>query len=393
MAPLYLHIIKILTRRKRGKVRKIVIFKKANKHRDRGWSIEAMEMLEDHEFTRMFRLNRQAFNDLLQKITLIMPEKDEKKAISSSGSVIKNKVKLAITLRWLAGASYLDLSFGFAVSRSTIFNNDRGILWPTIRAINEAVRLTYPTDIEEIQRISEEFADKTHGIFDNIAGAIDGLVIKTRQPFIDECQGNPVAFRNRKGTFGILALGVADIRGKFLSFSCNWSGSTHDSYAYADSKLYDMFENNFNNLIPEQFYLIGDEAFTNTNRMLSPWAGRNLDAYKDSFNYHLSSCRQCIERAFGMLVKRWGILWRKLTCSFDKWPLVAMVCARLHNICIDFNVPAAPRLIRDIQQEDVMEVILDNERILANHATGDRRRIITRKFEEHGIRRPPVIRS
>ena len=68
---------------------------------------------------------------------------------------------------------------------------------------------------------------------------------------------------------------------------------------------------------------------------MTPWAGHGLSDEKDAFNYHLSAMRQCIERAFGILTRRWSIFQRPLWCSAKKWALVATVCAKLHNFCLD----------------------------------------------------------
>ena len=90
-----------------------------------------------------------------------------------------------------------------------------------------------------------------------------------------------------------------------------------------------------------------------------------------------------------MMVKRFGILWRKLECQYSRWPLVATVCAKLHNICLDNNVPQAPRLMRDFQPGDINEVILaDGDVHDQQAARGDRRRYITNQFNVRGIRRP-----
>ena len=101
-----------------------------NEHRER-MSRNRIDNLPDRVFTRMFRLNRIAFNDLLQKITEVMPEKDAVEATRSSGSVIDNFVRLCMTLRWLAGGSYLDICLLYGADFSTFYAED-GILWPTI---------------------------------------------------------------------------------------------------------------------------------------------------------------------------------------------------------------------------------------------------------------------
>jgi hypothetical protein len=48
----------------------------------------------------------------------------------------------------------------------------------------------------------------------------------------------------------------------------------------------------------------------------------------------LSSQRITIERAFGMLVRKFGILWRALRYDLATNILVVMTCAKLHNWCI-----------------------------------------------------------
>lgn len=42
-----------------------------------------------------------------------------------------------------------------------------------------------------------------------------------------------------------------------------------------------------------------------------------------------------IERAFGLLVQRWGIFWRPLRVDMQRIPLIITVACKLHNICID----------------------------------------------------------
>jgi hypothetical protein len=111
--------------------------------------------------------------------------------------------------------------------------------------------------------------------------------------------------------------------------------------------------------LPCDFYIIGDEAFSCTDQLLVPYGGRGLGVWKDSFNYHLSSMRQCIERAFALYVQRWGIVWRALRTDFNRWPLVLTVCAKLHNFCIDRQVPLCRgRSAEDYRQGIVLKFCL-----------------------------------
>jgi hypothetical protein len=62
-----------------------------------------------------------------------------------------------------------------------------------------------------------------------------------------------------------------------------------------------------------------------------------------AFNNVLSSQRITIERAFGILVRRWGILWRPIAYSLYRVARIARVCAMLHNICVDRWLLKHPR--------------------------------------------------
>ena len=43
-----------------------------------------------------------------------------------------------------------------------------------------------------------------------------------------------------------------------------------------------------------------------------------------------------VERAFGLLVGRWGIFWKRLLCAPDKQRLVIGAAVRLHNIAQEY---------------------------------------------------------
>jgi hypothetical protein len=144
--------------------------------------------------------------------------------------------------------------------------------------------------------------------------------------------------------------------------------------------------------LPEPFYFVGDEAFTTTSQLLTPWPGRSLGPWKDSFNYHLSRMRQCVERAFGLLTQRWGIFWRPLRCQFDKWTLVCQVAAKLHNFCIEEGEESLSQRHEDDVEEGDSPVVLMNMHVTDEprrvRATGRRREELTDRLEEEGVRRP-----
>lgn len=113
-------------------------------HRNRGFALDEIDRLSDPLFKRMFRIDRDTFNELVQMI------EDHRRSTAArmrtrSASEVSAITRLAVTLRWLAGASYIDLCFAWGVSKATFFS-DRGVLWPTIEMLDDVLQLGFPLD-------------------------------------------------------------------------------------------------------------------------------------------------------------------------------------------------------------------------------------------------------
>jgi hypothetical protein len=229
-------------------------------------------------------------------------------------------------------------------------------------------------------------------IFYGVIMAVDGWVCETRKPTTKEVGPNVMAHRNRKGLWGFTVLAGCDARTKFLMWSCQSKGSANDILAWRYCRVNQEILQK--GRLALEYFLIGDEAFGCEDQFLVPWGGRGIGSDKDAFNYHLSVRRQVIERAFGILVRRWGVFHRPLTCAYKRWFLVATVAAKLHNVCIDNNVPVVPRHQKDVRVGDQPNVFLNvqaNDRDFLHTAVdtrGDRRRRITAALAAQGIKRP-----
>ena len=99
----------------------------------------------------------------------------------------------------------------------------------------------------------------------------------------------------------VVVLAGCDAYCKFHMFSSTSAGSTNDVIAWRGSNVYQFIADGY---LPSKYFINGDDAFDCTDQVLTPYAGHGLGPWKDSFNYHLSSMRQCIERAFGILTQR-----------------------------------------------------------------------------------------
>jgi len=159
----------------------------AERHtRNRGYAIGEMNALTENKFRRMFRLSKDAFNHVLKLITPIIRSK--LKFTAGFGKYhrqlepIPPKVKLAATLRWLAGGSYLDICFAFGLSSSIFYNVKDGVLWPTMEAIHKVLKIDFPIDdMEKLEKISNGFSCCVGGAIKGVVLAVDGWV-ETLEP-------------------------------------------------------------------------------------------------------------------------------------------------------------------------------------------------------------------
>ena len=89
--------------------------------------------------------------------------------------------------------------------------------------------------------------------------------------------------------------------------------------------------------------MAGDNAFVENMTMATPVPGIHISVIEDAYNFYLSQLRITIERAFGILVHRWGLLRRPLSMSILKVPAIVTCLMRLHNFCIDHDRHGSPR--------------------------------------------------
>jgi hypothetical protein len=279
----------------------------------------------------MYRLDKVAFNELLELIKprLIYSEFQERVAILSSGGTVSPLLHLAVTLRLLAGGSNLDISFGYHIHSSTIYQ----VFFRTLYAINDAVdNIQFPYYNEEKLREVASTFTRINRLFPGTVAAGDGVVFRMRKPMSDDVDGNVSSFFTRKGYYAYGMQGFVDGNCKFLHISMRTCSSTHDCTAYLVSGISEIIRKK---LLPLWAHIVLDEAYRCTDQELSPWKGRHLPPDKDAFNYYLSLNRQVVERAFGLLVGRWGIFWRPLRFTIRKIGIIVTVCCKLHNICVD----------------------------------------------------------
>jgi hypothetical protein len=292
--------------------------------------------LSDHDFTRCFRMPREAFYNLLGLLRHAL-ERHLAAAANSSGGRVEPAARLAIYLRILGGASYLDMQLVFGVGRSTVFH----VFHSTLRAVNK--RLLMPGvpvgDTEKLHAQAENFRtsrDPPSPLWGCI-GALDGIALAIKKP---HDQYFPRHFYTRKGFYAMPIQAVCDSNYKFLYMSARCVGSTHDSLAWAVSTLGSRLQGGLGLGVN---WIAGDAAYVCSDHLLTPYSKSQLQdnvfgKRRDAFNYFHSSLRMHVEQAFGILVARFGILWRPMGFALPVVPRILSACMRIHNFLIDQKV-------------------------------------------------------
>jgi DDE superfamily endonuclease len=128
---------------------------------------------------------------------------------------------------------------------------------------------------------------------------------------------------------------------RFLDFYIGHPCTTSDFLSFQTSPLRHQLE--IPNFLHPRLCLYGDNAYVNTNYMVTPFKGVS-DGPEDAFNYYQSQLRICIECAFRMLCHRFAILRKPIpkNITIAKTTALVMACCKLHNYCIDNNDQTEP---------------------------------------------------
>ena len=302
-------------------------------------SLKFGEVVTDEEFRGAFRMLRSTFARLVSilkpHIGKTLTERNTVAREEAGYAIVGVRERVAISLRLLAGASYHDIAMIFRVSHSTIYDVFHRFLEIVTSNKLQELQIKFPFDDDaKLEQLAEGFMKSTsnHPALYGCVGALDGYAVRIRRPCLSE-EAKPNDYMSRKGFFAINVQAICDARCRFLYIQADTPGSTHDATAYALSSFQKKWEAQEGK---GPWWIAGDEAYSITENLITPWPGRNLDLFKDSFNFHFSGGnRNVIERAFGLMTERWGIFWRKLHVSLRRASQIVLACAALQNFLVD----------------------------------------------------------
>lgn len=277
---------------------------------------------------RRLRMSHESFDRLLALICedLVV---NELMAGPRGGAIIP-ELCLFCTLRWLAGASYLDICDIAGISTSSFYR----VVWKTVTDTCrcEALDIVFPQTNKQLERAMVGFASISDNCaIKNCVGVVDGYLLRIKVPKKKEVGNVKNYFSGHYQCYGVNMQAVADHHSRFIYFSVAAPGKTGDRDALQMCSLHELLVK-----LPFGLCVIGDPAYEASEHMVTMCShGDRMVPDYDNFNFYASQCRIRIEMAFGVMQQKWGILQRPIGCSQSNLKWLAQAIARLHNCVVN----------------------------------------------------------
>jgi hypothetical protein len=295
------------------------------------WVQHVRKCMHEKSFSRKYRMSHKAFCKLVQ---ILDPCLHRNSRNATRGQFIIPQIVVAIGIRYLAGEPYTALNDIANISTTSVYRLRNRFIAALLKV--DAMKIKIPDSAEEWEAVRRGFENiSCDKLFRGCVGAIDGFFAPIQQPRVEDANGNPMSFMSgHYGMFGLNCQAVCDARERFLFFGVVAPGKTNDVIAFEYcSHLKEVIAN-----LPYGLFLVGDAAYTCTERMLTPMTGsQRLDPVNDAYNFYLSQVRIRIEMAFARLVTKWRILRAPLLGSLATISRTLMACAIMHNYVIEVD--------------------------------------------------------
>ncbi|KAL8474223.1 hypothetical protein ACS0TY_030881 [Phlomoides rotata] len=279
-------------------------------------NMRALVERSDEEFKNMLRMDRVTFVRLCNLLQNLAGLRNSKH-VSIGEKVAMFFIVLAHHTKNMA------VKFQFIRSGQTVSKHFHSVLCFVLKL--HSLLLVQP------QPVPDDSSDPRWQKFTGCLGALDGTHIDVQVPTIDKAR-----YRNRKGQVSVNVLGVCDMNMRFVYVLTGWDGSAANSRVLRDAI------NRMGGLkVPRGCYYLCDNGYPNCEGFLTPykgvryhlseWSSRRPQNYQEYFNMKHTRARNVIERTFGLLKMRWGILWSPSWYPIKIHNQIVMACCLLHN--------------------------------------------------------------
>lgn len=159
-----------------------------------------------------------------------------------------------------------------------------------------------------------------------VVGCIDCTHIKIQRPPREDSE----FFRCRKGYFSLNVQAICGPDLVFYNIVARWPGSVHDSRIFENSPISDDLRDG--RLL--HGHLLGDSGYPCRRYLLTPLMNPN-GPKEEAYNRSHIKTRNTIERAFGVLKRRFCYLGTTMRTQLITTQAIIVASAVLHNIAIN----------------------------------------------------------
>ena len=280
--------------------------------------------LSPWHFMSRYRMSHESFRELVDELDPLLEEKD------------MGRPRFSKVTRILAALRY----FGTETAKQKVQGDVMGLSQPTVsRIVPEIARavasmspkyIRWPTNETEVRSIMKGFYDIIPNRFmggsqykpvPSVIGCVDGTLIR----ILGRGIVNRENFRDRHGHISLNVMAVCDHQLRFMNVVNRWPGSTNDSRIFNESDLRAQFHAGVYKGI-----LLGDKGYGIKPYLMTPFSNP-VSQQEKRYNFSHCQVRNCIERAFGVLKRRWQILQGQINLELSVTLDVITACFVLHN--------------------------------------------------------------
>lgn len=202
--------------------------------------------------------------------------------------------------------------------------------------------IRFPTG-DDLQKVREDFYAIAG--MPGVIGCIDCTHIAIRRPTCDDSE----IFRCRKGYFSLNIQAICGPDLMFFNIVARWPGSVHDARIFDNSRIRDELHDG---RLPG--HLLGDSGYANRRYLLTPLLSPNGQKQEQYNTSHIKT-RNTIERAFGVLKRRFSCLGHPMRTELKTTQAIIVASAILHNIAITTRINMMDEMVEahDLPNVDI----------------------------------------
>jgi DDE superfamily endonuclease len=220
-------------------------------------------------FSRMYRMEYASFVKLHDYISESLV-KSSSRISNCSGIPIATEIQLHCCLRWLAGGSYLDVRLLAGISVASFYRCVQNCIHAIVMC--KELSIKFPSTAADIASAAKNYRTiSNHGMVDSCVGCLDGILIKIQVPSAKEVGNVKSFFSGHYHRYGINVQAVCDYQCRFICVAVAAPGGTNDIVAIRKTPIPGLLSQ-----LPVGYYLIGDNAYIATERLLTPFKGKHF---------------------------------------------------------------------------------------------------------------------